>query len=143
VVARLGGDEFVVVLNEVKDVNQVASVARSLLAALSRPLVLSGHECRTTASIGIAMFPEDGIDEHTLTKNADMAMYLAKEDGKNDFRFFTKETRTQSVERLTLETQLRNALELDQLKLHYQPGGSPALRRCYAGSIPNLAHLLP
>jgi diguanylate cyclase (GGDEF)-like protein len=121
VVARLGGDEFVVVLNEVKEVNQVASVARSLLAALSRPLVLSGHECRTTASIGIAMFPEDGIDEHTLTKNADMAMYLAKEDGKNDFRFFTKETRTQSVERLTLETQLRNALELDQLKLHYQP----------------------
>jgi EAL domain-containing protein (putative c-di-GMP-specific phosphodiesterase class I) len=92
-----------------------------LLAALSRPLVLSGHECRTTASIGIAMFPEDGIDEHTLTKNADMAMYLAKEDGKNDFRFFTKETRTQSVERLTLETQLRKALELDQFKVHYQP----------------------
>ena len=67
------------------------------------------------------MFPEDGIDEHTLTKNADMAMYLAKEDGKNDFRFFTKETRTQSVERLTLETQLRKALELDQFKVHYQP----------------------
>jgi diguanylate cyclase (GGDEF)-like protein len=121
VVARLGGDEFVVILNDVKEVHQVAVVARSLLAALSRPLVLSGHECRTTASIGIAMFPKDGTDEHTLTKNADMAMYLAKEDGKNDFRFFTKETRTQSVERLTLETQLRNALELDQFKLHYQP----------------------
>jgi diguanylate cyclase (GGDEF)-like protein len=121
VVARLGGDEFVVILNEVKEVRQVATVARSLLAALSRPLILSGHECRTTASIGIAMFPEDGIDEHTLTKNADMAMYLAKEDGKNDFRFFTKETRTQSVERLTLETQLRKALELDQFKVHYQP----------------------
>jgi diguanylate cyclase (GGDEF)-like protein len=121
VVARLGGDEFVVIINEVKEVQQVAAVARSLLAALSRPLVLSGHECRTTASIGIAMFPEDGTDEHTLTKNADMAMYLAKEDGKNDFRFFTKETRTQSVERLTLETQLRKALELDQFKVHYQP----------------------
>ena len=121
VIARLGGDEFVVILNEIEEVHQVAIVARSLLAALSRPLVLSGHECRTTASIGIAIFPEDGIDEHTLTKNADMAMYLAKEDGKNDFRFFTKETRTQSLERLTLETQLRNALELDQFKLHYQP----------------------
>jgi diguanylate cyclase (GGDEF)-like protein len=121
VVARLGGDEFVVILNEIEEVHQVATVARSLLAALSRPLILSGHECRTTASIGIAIFPEDGIDELTLTKNADMAMYLAKEDGKNDFRFFTKETRTQSVERLTLETQLRKALELDQFKLHYQP----------------------
>ena len=67
---------------------------------------LSGHECHTTASIGIAMYPSDGTDMQTLTKNADMAMYLAKEDGKNGFRFFTKEIKTQSIERLTLESAL-------------------------------------
>ena len=82
---------------------------------------LSGHECHTTASIGIAMYPADGTDVQTLIKNADMAMYLAKEDGKNDFRFFTKEIKTQSIERLTLETALRRALERDQFSLHYQP----------------------
>lgn len=120
-VARLGGDEFVIILNEIKEVEQVAAVARDLLAALNQPLVLSGHECRTTASIGVAIFPADGADEQTLTKNADMAMYLAKEDGKNDFRFFSKEIKTQSVDRLMLETQLRNALELNQFEVYYQP----------------------
>ena len=85
------------------------------------PLQLSGHECHTTASIGIAMYPSDGVDVQTLTKNADMAMYLAKEDGKNDFRFFTKEIKTQSIERLTLETALRHALDRNQFALHYQP----------------------
>ncbi len=93
----------------------------SCLSALSQPLQLSGHECHTTASIGIAMYPSDGADMQTLTKNADMAMYLAKEDGKNGFRFFTKEIKAQSIERLTLETALRRALERDQFSLHYQP----------------------
>ena len=88
---------------------------------LSQPLQLSGHECHTTATIGIAMYPDDGGDVQTLTKNADMAMYLAKEDGKNGFRFFTKEIKAQSIERLTLETALRRALERDQFSLHYQP----------------------
>ncbi|HZE52100.1 MAG TPA: GGDEF domain-containing phosphodiesterase, partial [Bradyrhizobium sp.] len=82
---------------------------------------LSGHECHTTASIGIAMYPSDGADVQTLTKNADMAMYLAKEDGKNGLRFFTKEIKTQSIERLTLESALRRALDRDQFALHYQP----------------------
>ena len=74
-----------------------------------------------SASIGIAMYPSDGGDMQTLTKNADMAMYLAKEDGKNGFRFFTKEIKAQSIERLTLESALRRALERDQFSLHYQP----------------------
>ena len=93
----------------------------SCLSVLSQPLQLSGHECHTTASIGIAMYPSDGADMQTLTKNADMAMYLAKEDGKNGFRFFTREIKTQSIERLTLESALRRALERDQFSLHYQP----------------------
>jgi diguanylate cyclase (GGDEF)-like protein len=121
VVARLGGDEFVVILEETAERHDVERVAGELLSALSQPLQLSGHECHTTASIGIAMYPSDGADMQTLTKNADMAMYLAKEDGKNGFRFFTKEIKAQSIERLTLETALRRALERDQFSLHYQP----------------------
>ena len=121
VVARLGGDEFVVILEEAAERPEVERIAGDLLSVLSQPLQLSGHECHTTASIGIAMYPSDGTDMQTLTKNADMAMYLAKEDGKNGFRFFTKEFKTQSIERLKLESALRRALERDQFSLHYQP----------------------
>ncbi|MCP4616882.1 MAG: GAF domain-containing protein [Bradyrhizobium sp.] len=120
VVARLGGDEFVVILEETGDRNDIERVAGDLLSALSQPLQLSGHECHTTASIGIATYPGDGIDAQSLTKNADMAMYLAKEDGKNGFRFFSRDVNVQSIERLTLETALRRALERDQFSLHYQ-----------------------
>jgi diguanylate cyclase (GGDEF)-like protein len=121
VVARLGGDEFVVILEETAESHDVERIASNLLSVLGQPLQLSGHECHTTASIGIAMYPADGSDVQTLTKNADMAMYLAKEDGKNGFRLFTKEVKTQSIERLTLESALRRALERDQFALHYQP----------------------
>ena len=121
VVARLGGDEFVVILEQVAERPDVERIAGDLLSILSQPLQLSGHECHTTASIGIAMYPTDGTDVQTLTKNADMAMYLAKEDGKNAFRFFTREFKTQSIEQLMLETALRRALERDQFTLHYQP----------------------
>lgn len=121
VVARLGGDEFVVILEETAENDDVACVAGNLLSVLSQPLQLSGHECHTTASIGIAMYPSDGADVQTLTKNADMAMYLAKEEGKNGFRFFSREIKTQSIERLTLEVALRRALDRDQFALHYQP----------------------
>ena len=121
VVARLGGDEFVVLLNEIEEPQQAADVARKLLSVIVRPLELRGQECRVTASIGIAICPADGHDEQQLTKNADMAMYLAKEEGKNDFRFFTKEMKTQSIERLMLETSLRNAIDRNEFSLHYQP----------------------
>ncbi len=120
-VARLGGDEFVVVLEETGERADIEKVACELLSALSQPMLLSGHECHTTASIGIAIYPSDGTDAQTLTKNADMAMYLAKEDGKNGFRFFSRDVKVQSIERLTLETALRRALERDQFSLHYQP----------------------
>ncbi len=121
VVARLGGDEFVVILEEAAERDDVERIARDVLSVLGRPSQLSGHECHTTASIGIAMYPSDGVDAQTLTKNADMAMYLAKEDGKNGFRFFTKEIKAQSIERLTLESALRRALDRNQFELHYQP----------------------
>jgi diguanylate cyclase (GGDEF)-like protein len=121
VVARLGGDEFVVILENTTERHDIETMAHTLLTALSQPLQLSGHECNTTASIGIAMFPNDGSDVHTLTKNADMAMYLVKEDGKNAFRFYTRDVKMQSIERLRLESCLRHALERNQFTLHYQP----------------------
>ncbi|MGY4476465.1 bifunctional diguanylate cyclase/phosphodiesterase [Bradyrhizobium sp. USDA 3364] len=121
VVARLGGDEFVVILEETAERGDVERIAGDLLVSLSRPMQLSGHECHTTASIGIAVYPADGSDVQTLTKNADMAMYLAKEDGKNGFRFFSNEVRAQSIERLTMESALRRALEREQFSLDYQP----------------------
>ena len=120
-VARLGGDEFVVILNEVRSREGAAAAAKTLMAAVGRPIELSGHECRVSGSIGIAMYPEHGEDEQTLMKRADMAMYAAKEDGKNDFRFFSADVKAQSVERLMMEASLRHALERDQFVVHYQP----------------------
>ncbi|MCK1408627.1 GAF domain-containing protein [Bradyrhizobium sp. 76] len=121
VVARLGGDEFVVILDQCGEIDDVQRIATELLTALAEPMELAGHECHTTASIGIAMYPANGADVQTLTKNADMAMYLAKEDGKNGYRFFSKEVNTQSIERLSLESALRRALERNQFTLNYQP----------------------
>jgi diguanylate cyclase (GGDEF)-like protein len=121
IVARLGGDEFVVILEHSASRGEIEHVAGKLLSAVSQPVQLSGHECLATASIGVAMFPDHGSDVHTLTKNADVAMYLAKEDGKNNFRFFTNEVKMPSIERLTLENCLRHALERNEFSLHYQP----------------------
>jgi len=120
-VARFGGDEFVILLDGISGREQVAVVAEKVLTTLLPPIVLAGHECRATGSIGIAVYPDNGNDVQTLTKNADMAMYRAKEEGKNNFRFFSAEAKSQSIERLKLEADLRHALELDQLTLHYQP----------------------
>jgi len=121
IVARLGGDEFVVILDGTSDRGDVERVASHLLSVLGQPMQLSGHECHSTASIGIALYPEHGDDAATLTKNADMAMYQAKEDGKNSFRFFSGEIKVQSIERLRLESELRRAVERRQFSLHYQP----------------------
>ena len=120
VVARLGGDEFVVLVQEVSDAAQVAAVARKVLSAAIKPVVLLGQECRVTASIGICMYPADAEDEQSLMKNADSAMYLAKEQGKNNFQFYSEDIRIQSLERLTLETSLRLAMERNEFFLHYQ-----------------------
>lgn len=120
VVARLGGDEFVVMLQEAGEAEQVAVVARKILSAAIKPIVLLGHECRVTASIGICMYPAHARDEQSLMKNADIAMYLAKEQGKNTFQFYSENIKTQSLERISLETSLRHALERNELRLHYQ-----------------------
>ena len=121
IVARLGGDEFVVLLEGKVDNTRAAEIARKALSEILKPVILQNQECRVTASIGISVFPEHGADEETLTANADRAMYLVKEEGKNGFRFFSEDIRSQSTERLLLEAGLRGALDREELRLHYQP----------------------
>ena len=119
-VARLGGDEFVVLLPEMNDEKELSAVAKKILLAVSKPFRLAGQDLRVTVSIGISAFPLDGEDEQTLVKNADTAMYHAKESGKNNFRFYSEELNSDSLERLALESSLRLALERDEFILHYQ-----------------------
>jgi diguanylate cyclase (GGDEF)-like protein len=136
-VARLGGDEFVVLLPELGDGKYAATVAQKVLAVIARPFNLIGHEFRVTASIGISIYPQDGLDEQTLTKNADIAMYQAKEEGKNNFQFYSEKLNANSLERLTLESSLRRALERNEFRIHYQ-----AKRDIGSGRISGMEALL-
>ena len=119
-VARLGGDEFVVLLPELEDEKYAAVVAQNILAAAAKPFTLMGQEFRVTASIGISTYPQDGLDEQTLTKNADIAMYQAKAEGKNNFQFYSEKLNANSLQRLALESSLRRALERNEFRLQYQ-----------------------
>jgi len=119
-VGRLGGDEFIILIEEVTESSQPTTVAQKVLNATMKPIVIMGEECRVTASIGISMYPKDGEDEQTLMKNADMAMYFAKEEGKNNFQFYSERTQTQAFERFSIETNLRRALECNEFYLDYQ-----------------------
>ena len=129
VIARLGGDEFIIILNEVSHRDQAALIARQVLSGVRRGITLGGQENQTTASIGIAMFPSDGSDVETLTKNADMAMYRAKVHGKNDFRFFEEEMDASGAARNRLGQELCPALTAGQFEVHYQPIVSIETRR--------------
>jgi diguanylate cyclase (GGDEF)-like protein len=121
IVARPGGDEFVIVISELANTNMAAILASEILSTLSAPLQLGTHEVIPSASLGISIFPDDGIDRVTLMKNADIAMYSAKAAGRGRFRFFDAEMTKSAEERLRLEVALRQAIEKEQLILHYQP----------------------
>ncbi len=120
-VARLGSDEFVLLLADMEREEDVALIADRVLSAMVRPFVHATGELYVSASVGASFFPRDGTDSETLVKHADIAMYRAKEQGRNNFQTFTAEMQARIDHRLSLETHLRKALERDEFELFYQP----------------------
>jgi predicted signal transduction protein with EAL and GGDEF domain len=120
-VTRLGGDEFVILLTELGNPENAAAVARRLGQILAEPFSVKGKEIFVTSSIGIAVYPIDGCDADTLLKNADAAMYDAKQNGRNCCQYFTGSLNDDAVRKLTLATSLRRALQKGELVVHYQP----------------------
>ncbi len=120
-VSRLGGDEFVVLVTEDKYAEDAVVTADKILAALAAPHAIDKHELHVTTSIGISSYPADGGDTETLIKNADTAMYHAKEMGRDNYQFFKREMNVRAVERQVIESHLRHALERQEFVLHYQP----------------------
>src|SRR5688572_10821380 len=120
-VARFSGDEFVLIVNDLREAEDARHIAQKVLQAFTDPFRLNGHEVFVSTSIGIAMFPADGEDEQTLLKSADTAMYRAKESGRDNFQFYTREMNARAMYRLELENSLRHALERGEFRLHYQP----------------------
>jgi diguanylate cyclase (GGDEF)-like protein/PAS domain S-box-containing protein len=121
IVARLGGDEFIVVLTRITEAMDAAPLADKILRSLGQPYVFDGKELHSSPSIGIAVYPNDGEDGPALMKNADTAMYHAKERGRNNVQYFTSAMNAAASERLELENDLHQALRDNQLHLHYQP----------------------
>jgi diguanylate cyclase (GGDEF)-like protein/PAS domain S-box-containing protein len=120
-ISRLGGDEFVVLLPEVRQPEDAAITAKRLLRTLGEGHYIGGHDLHVTTSIGVSVYPDDGLDAETLIKNADTAMYQAKENGHHSYQFFTPAMNVRAVERQSIEEHLRRALERRELTLHYQP----------------------
>ncbi|WP_170285886.1 EAL domain-containing protein [Propionivibrio limicola] len=120
-ISRQGGDEFIIVLNDVRDGDAVSRVADKIHQYMAEPFLIGEHSLMTSFSIGIALYPDDGDDFDGLLQKADTAMYHAKEAGRNSHRFFTEEMNLKVVEHLTLENQLRRALDNGEFVLHYQP----------------------
>lgn len=120
-VARQGGDEFIILLTDVQDPQDVSGVAHKIFEALSTPFRIRGHELFVTTSIGATIYPDDGDDMHALLRNADTAMYRAKEEHGNAFQFYSREMSVRALERAELESALRRALERKEFELFYQP----------------------
>ncbi len=120
-VSRRGGDEFVIVLPDIRDAQDAVHVAEKILDSVSQPYALEGYELNITTSIGISTFPQDGQDMRSLIKNADAAMYHAKEHGRNQFQFFAQDMNAMAFEQLMMENHLRRAVERNEFILHYQP----------------------
>jgi diguanylate cyclase (GGDEF)-like protein/PAS domain S-box-containing protein len=122
-VARLGGDEFAVILENLEDDDDEGAqqVAEKMIAAMGAPMLIDSQHLSTSCSIGISLYPNDGKDSATLMKNADVAMYYAKEKGRNNYQFFSTEMNSRAQERLSVENYLRLALKRNELVLHYQP----------------------
>lgn len=120
-VARMGGDEFTLCLQNMEDPDNATLVAQKIVTNLARPYLIEGEEIFVTASVGITLFPADGLSVDELLKNADTAMYHVKDNGKNMFQFYSQEMNARACKRLTLQNSLRHALERNEFRLYYQP----------------------
>jgi diguanylate cyclase (GGDEF)-like protein len=120
-VARLGGDEFILILNDQTGQEVIYRAMQRIIGKVAEPIDIDGQELLVTCSAGISLYPQDGPDVETLLKNADAAMYRAKEKGRNNFQFYTAEMNRQVNERLKMETSLRRALERNEFEVYYQP----------------------
>ena len=120
-ISRQGGDEFLVILSQISSEEAASAAAAKLLTQINQPIQVTGHDFSTSGSIGIAMFPKDGEDVDTLLKNADLAMYRAKESGRNTFQFFNADMNSSVLEHLHLATGIRTALDQGDFRLYYQP----------------------
>jgi diguanylate cyclase (GGDEF)-like protein/PAS domain S-box-containing protein len=120
-VSRQGGDEFVVLLSEMEKSEDAAITARRMLQAVAKAHSVELHDLHVTASIGVSVYPDDGMDSETLIKNADTAMYQAKENGRQSYQFFKPAMNVRAVERQSIEESLRTALQRDEFSVHYQP----------------------
>ncbi len=120
-VARLGGDEFLVLVNAIKETEDALAVAERVVNSMAAEFIIQGHILNVTCSLGISIFPDNGEQVEALFKNADLAMYRAKENGRNNFQLFTQEMNVQVMERMTLESSLRMAIERKEFSLEYQP----------------------
>lgn len=119
--ARFSGDEFIILLDDIRHIDEATGFVKQLLTSLNEPILLGSHELYVSASIGISLYPFDGMDAETLIKNADTAMYRAKEKGGNTFQIYHSDMNNRSVERLNLETDLRKALDRNEIQVYYQP----------------------
>ena len=120
-VARMGGDEFTILVTEASDRRAAATVAQKVLETVAQPMTIETHEVFVTTSVGIAMYPEDGVDADTLLKNADRAMYRAKEAGRNNYQYATPAAFDTGAGRLSIESSLHHAFEREEFVVHYQP----------------------
>jgi diguanylate cyclase (GGDEF)-like protein/PAS domain S-box-containing protein len=120
-VSRQGGDEFMVIIPKSNRRALFADVAEKILCAVDAPYFIEGHELRVTFSIGISVFPHDGLNAHVLIKNADAAMYAAKASGRNNFQFYSPDMNRKAIARLSLEAELRHAIERQEFEVYYQP----------------------
>jgi len=119
-VSRWGGDEFVILLEHIKDTKNIVNIANKILEEFRRKIIITKEVFFISTSIGVAMYPNDGKDINTLLKNADTAMYEAKDDGRNNYQFYAKEMTSKAFEKVILETELRNAIQNNELKAYYQ-----------------------
>jgi len=119
--ARIGGDEFVIVLEALRVAEDAAAVAKKIIAVLSEPYTIEGKVLTTSASVGISVFPGDAADGSTLVRNADMAMYFAKERGRRNYQFYSEQMNARAIEKLTMESTLRLAMERNEFELYYHP----------------------